>query len=680
MHRSRHTLLLLIALALGGGSPAARADEIPVITLTESGPNQEVPTHRSFYVAGDASVTLQNAQAIVVRKGSPSVFGGDGPDCHDVLAALRIEVASSSASADDEDDDSDDDAPAALARYPVGMHRAFELFPRAEPGQRDAAVLVSAPWQRTDEAARQYRVLVPHDAAFFSAGYSYCMFVVATQRAQELDDASLSELVDGVARKIVACGDRSSCDDEALADYETRVARELETSRTLTSTPAGAVKTLAGKLAQAARTELGAATGIVEALDRMEDRWHDKTTVMTPSPHVVWAELATDPLAQAVTAMLARLAALLPQVRVGAKSGTTVALFTTDGKVSVRAVQVLDDGRSIRVASSKAPASDQTRVLTTTTDELVVSPGLTLRDLIELGASRVRVEREWITLGALGDRVSALGLETWSADDTAYLVAATAQVKRLSDYVERVTRGVTCSPHAFAATEAEQDADAIQRHLGEWLACQHADPRSLASLAEQLGDLVHEDGGWKAVKDKLVARSKRIVTVTATAPLAMRVELASRTWVFSYVTPMIGYAGVLRPGESFGLFYVGAQLHLDPNPADDVLWRDGITTTDLRRAVALEIGVAPARSAFGPDQRFDGPGGLPPVFFGLAVHVVPYTSFTFGGSILDRKHSTLPEEQPHTIFAPYVGFTLQLNVPDLIRQAAHPSTHTTATR
>ena len=54
--------------------------------------------------------------------------------------------------------------------------------------------------------------------------------------------------------------------------------------------------------------------------------------------------------------MLARSAALLPQVR-----GKGVALFTTDGRMEVRALQLLDDGRSIRVAPSPAPA--EARVL-----------------------------------------------------------------------------------------------------------------------------------------------------------------------------------------------------------------------------------------------------------------------------------------------------------------------------
>jgi hypothetical protein len=160
----------------------------------------------------------------------------------------------------------------------------------------------------------------------------------------------------------------------------------------------------------------------------------------------------------------------------------------------------------------------------------------------------------------------------------------------------------------------------------------------------------------------------------------MRVSFTSRTWVFSYVTPIVGYAGVLRPDETFGLFYLGAQIHLDPNPVDDVQWRRGVTAKDLRRSLALELGIAPYRGSVGTDMRYSGPGALPPLFLGAAVHLLPYTSLTVGAAFVDRRHSTLVEEQPHTVVTPYVGLTIQLNVPDLIRQASGPASDTEAAR
>jgi hypothetical protein len=631
---------------------AARADEIPIVTLTDVGPNQDLPVHRSFYIQGDAPGSLQNAQAIVVRKGTPGLFGDDGGDCRDVIADLKIETVVESAG-DSEDDDTDDDDAAHVVRYPAGVHQAFEIFPHAE-SERDTEVLVTAGWHREGDSARQYKVFVPHNSEFFSPGYGFCVAIVTTERAQRVDDSTLSDAVDTIARKIAACGDRTSCDDEALADHEARLARELEHIPD--------AKKLASRMKDAAKQELASQSGLVEALDHLRERWHDKTAVLTPAAASVWAATATDPFAQAVATMLARSSALLPQVR-----GKSVALYTTDGKMEVRALQLLDDGRSIRVAASTAPAGDTARVLTATTDTLAVTDQIMLYDLIQLGQGRVRVEKDWTTLSALGDRVAALGSESWGSEDEAYLAAATAQLRRLANFVDIVTTGVSCNTKGFAASEAEQTSDAVRRHLGEWLVCQHVDSGALEALTEQLDELAGASAGWQAAKNRVLAHDRQLVTLTTTSVLDTRAERESRTWLFSYVTPMVGWAGILRPDESFGLFYLGVQVHLAPNPVDDPQWSHG--ARDLPRALALELGVAPYSGSFGPEHRYGGIGALPPIFIGLAFHAIPYTSLTFGGSLLERRNSTIPEERTHTTFAPYLGVSVQLNLPDLIYQA-----------
>lgn len=663
-------LALAVALVLAG---PARADSIPIVSLTDVGPDQEVPTDRAFYVAGEAAPTLQLAQAIVVRKGSPSLFGDDGPSCGVVLAGLHLNTASSTV----DDDSEDDTAPApssSRARFEAGVHAAFELFPHASHDVRDLDVLVTAAWHRSDDDARRYQVLVPHDPRVFSAGYAYCLFVVTTDRAQVLDDDAIGDAVDAVARKIVACGDKSSCQDEALDDFETRMVHALRVTRSLGDNDA---KAIAGKLKDAARAELGAATGLIEARDHLDDRWHRQTDVMTPVASAIWLDTDRDPFAHAVASLLARSAALLPQVKPG-RGGSAIALYTPDGKLQVRALQILDDGRSIRVASSKAPAGDQAHVLTATTDLLAAADAITIFDLLQLGASKVRIDKDWLTLNALGDRVAAVGLDGWSGDDAAFLAAATVRVRRLADFVDSVTTNVACRGAGLASNDVD-GVVAERRHLGEWLACQHVDASKLEELAALLDEVGREEQAWKASQQKLAARAKRIATVATTAPVATRVGFASRTWAFSYVTPVVGYAGIVRPEESFGLFYVGAQIHLDPNPVDDIAWRDGVTIKDLRRAVALEVAVAPY-SSFGPDRRYAGIGGVPPIFVGLAAHVVPYTSLTIGGTIVDRRRSSLAQEDPHAVFAPYIGLTLQLNVPDLLRNAAHPASDTMAGR
>ena len=647
----------LVVCILFGLARSVAAGELPIITLGDNGPDQEVPTDRSFYVRGDVAAGTLHAQAIVVRRGSPSLFGDSGPSCGELIANLDLE-SSASAGGDDEDDE-DDLEMIPTPRYDAGVHRGFEIFPYATGSSRRAEVLVTAAWQRRSGDERQFNVLVPHDRNFFSAGYGYCLAVVTTEHEQTLDDVTLTTLIDGVASKIVACGDKTSCDEDALADYGTNVARALAAAGTMRRTP-GKLSELSSLLTDAARSELGSATGIVEVIGHMSDRFFDKTSAMPPVTTGVWLDVATDPFAHAVAELLSHAGVLLPQIR-----GTTTALYTADGKVSVRMLQLLEDGRSIRVAASMAPAGNQASVLNTTTDQLEIADDITLYDLIQLGERRLRVDQEWITLRSLGEGLAQIGRDQWTTQDTAFLANALAQLQRLSDFIDLSTSGVTCGP---AAT------------LDNWLACHKPDTAAIETMREQLAALVAADLEWRATREKLVARSRRIVTLTSTMPMPLRLSFESSTWVFSYVTPIVGYAGVLRPDETFGLFYVGAQIHLDPNPINEVPWRNGVTTKDLRRAIALELGVAPYRTSFGPDMRYDGPGELPALFVGAAVHVLPYTSLTLGAAIVERRNSTLREEQAHTVVSPYIGITIQLNVPDLIRQAMGPSTDTTASR
>src|SRR5690606_33898706 len=112
------------------------------------------------------------------------------------------------------------------------------------------------------------------------------------------DDTTLGELVDEIASKIVACGDKASCDEEALADYELKVARALAGSSAVKRAP-GRLGVLAAMMSEAARAELGQATGLVEVLGRMGDHFYDKTNVMTPIVDLAWSDTTTDPFARA---------------------------------------------------------------------------------------------------------------------------------------------------------------------------------------------------------------------------------------------------------------------------------------------------------------------------------------------------------------------------------------------
>ncbi|HUS28934.1 MAG TPA: hypothetical protein VMZ53_10495, partial [Kofleriaceae bacterium] len=198
----------------------AHADDIPIVTLTSSGPDAEIPTNRAFYIAGDASDTSEFVQVVVVRRGNPSMFGDDGASCHDVLADLQIDAVTSTAADDDGGSGEGGELtvdPMLQPRYDAGVHRAYEIFPHASGSARRSAVLVTTAWQRSSAGPTQFRVLVPHERDFFAPGYGYCLMAVTTAHAQVIGDDAIEDLVDELASKIVACGDSTKCDDDALA-------------------------------------------------------------------------------------------------------------------------------------------------------------------------------------------------------------------------------------------------------------------------------------------------------------------------------------------------------------------------------------------------------------------------------------------------------------------------------
>src|SRR3954447_25455616 len=103
------------------------ADEISTIKLTDAGPDQNIPTDHSFYVAGDAGKNTIAVRAVIARKGSSAIFGSDGPTCSKLGDQLHIDRA-------------------ATGPLDAGVHDARDLFPAAGPDASDGKVLVSAQW------------------------------------------------------------------------------------------------------------------------------------------------------------------------------------------------------------------------------------------------------------------------------------------------------------------------------------------------------------------------------------------------------------------------------------------------------------------------------------------------------------------------------------------------------
>jgi hypothetical protein len=642
----QHTRSYALAIALAVSS-TARADDIPTVKVGSNGPEQNVPTDKAFYLSGDAGKEATNAVAVVVRKGSNSMFGGDGPRCSELADLVHLKQ---------------------LADKPPdpGVHKVSEQFRAAAAGYRDNPLLVSSTWKASDGDST-YKVLVPNDKQFFSAGYAFCLYVLVTKKHQEIDDRSIAKLIADAVGKLLACGDApGACRNRVLAELRQNLDKRLKDAE-LVAKPEDRAKAIEQIIAKVNKS-LTSANAVLA--DRSDLLTLLATPPVLPEPTRHWLD-TNGGLGKVVVTLLGNQGTLFPQ-RVTTKQGSKVVRVVKDGTIEVGAVSVLDDDLKLRVAASATAAATQVRVLEeVTTRNLAVTSDVSLYDLLSIDHGQVRSDPE-IHFDALKARVDAISLaKPWTADDKTVFGAAAERLGRIADVMQ-------ASWDATTAPADDASRAAIGFHFGEWLHAVGYNPQNLVRISADLKQLVLQKTEWDTVAPSLSFETKTVISVDGPQPIPLSIGFTEETWVFSYVTPTIGYAQIYGGDDGwFSHLYLGAQIHFWPNPADEPLWRHGITEQDLKRSFALELGFAPSVSQFGPDNRYRGVFGLPPPTVAAAFHLVPYTSLSFGWALLDRRQTVLTAEDPRFAARFFIGLNVQFNIPDLIRAASTKNAPTT---
>lgn len=660
----------------------AIADEIPTIKLTDAGPDQNIPTDHSFYVAGDAGKNTIAVQAVIARKGSSAIFGDDGPACSKLAELLHIDRT-------------------ATQPLDAGVHDVHDLFPAAAADVRDGQVLVSARWTSSGGGdASTFKVLVPTDETFFRPGFSFCLYVL--KQTQKVDDSTIVAAIDQVvaafdrcaakdevskaANEIAAMPAIAACKDAAQQQFETQIDALLDSALLVVAADAKARPScLSGKpraknpgdrdkaycaLADAVTVALGFAETLYLKRTAL-----DSALAVTTGRELQrsWLGASKDgaDLGQAVVTMLTSQGSLFPsrnqettrastrRAAVAAHSAT-LEHITRDGQIAVEYVSILDDDLHIRVASSDAPSAAQTRILDgVTTDDLIVTGGVTLRDLLLLRRGVIRTGSGGeTTLSELRTAIRKVALRpSWTASDRAYFDAVRDRVGRMFDVVNGPT----------PATFEEETPTAVRIHVKNWLVHDAVLPISIKAVADNLKTLIAQKEGFDAAAETLGFVASTQTQLGGPQPIPFHVGFDQKTWLFSYVTPTIGYAQIDSHDGWFSTLYFAAQIHVFPNPVDDPMWRYGVTIRDLKRSFALELGLASNLSSFGPDDRYRGVFGLPAPFVAIALHPLPYTSISFGEALLERRTTVLAMESPHWAPSFFIGLNVQLNVPDLIR-------------
>lgn len=701
---ARLSALAFVTLALPA---SALADEaIPTVTLTEAGPDRSVPASGNFYVAGEVGKDVEMVRAIVVRTSSPWLLApASQRNCRDVEASLgrlreRFDITS----------------------FQSGTTSASDIWSTDE--SYDA--LVTAAWTRPKDAAANapFRVLVDHDPAFFRTGASFCLFVFKRERKTKVDSRALPTALLERVKTYAECAKKKEPEERHECTEAAELRREKEFEGLVSKAPSDKRGQLEAAIqdADSHAVNFARASGVLRRL--LEDWTAGNVTrdvqipavleVTGPKPH---------PLGLATRALLARRGAILVSV---VKTGGTpkLAFFGPGGKPEVGALSIQSDDL-LRIGDEQFRPSSQ-KVLEVKAAELILAGAataneVTLRDLLEVLRGRVRYESRYVGIDEISKRLATVEnhLAKPSEAEVKAMGEVAGRMKELSAFIDRATaRKRSSASRPDDATVASIEYDIGKFLVEKWpLADGSGQEAPLVACAETTGQTWFPTSRERYCRDPAKqevetwpgftknaapfytfatqwenltdARSSLLsgdinletvkVDLTQLGPtLKPRVEFTQRTWVFSYLTPVTGAAIAVSPADSFAVPYIGAQLHLVPNPVDKPMWTNG--ARDFARLLALEAGMVTGTGPFGADDRYGGPSGFPPVVFGLASHPLPYTSLTLGGMILERRLSTLKEETPTPYLSLFVGLNVQANIPDLVSQLTTTTAATSAAK
>lgn len=673
-------MALLFAIAAPSYSYAA--DGIPVVTITKTGPDRPLPLGSAFQITGEVDKDVKRVRPVLVRSWSPWLFDSRPRGCDKVEENL---------------------GPPKPMDWGSGTVSASNVWGSAKAG--DYKALIPAAWSRTDEKDKAtFKVLIPNDTEFFQTGASYCLFVYQEKVSVDLDKKSVKRVIDTWANKISNCRDEK-CTAEAQQEYnkglEEAFKKQKDSAKKAGIDAANELVTVGKDLRSALST-----------VDALFDEWtpiganEPKAFAKPPVVDAVLPSAGAEAnrLGRALMIQLSLQGSLHPQID-GANRERVY--FTRDGKVKVDAVGILaNHGLRVFERPKKNAYADLDSV---TTGDLFLRGGdVSTRDVLEFLAGRVRLGKDYLFAKQIRDKLRPTLRSTGkiSGDGEKTIDELVQKLRALDDAILRSLAASAAElpkkedkkGQVAPALPMQGTLGAVEADLGAWMRG-YLIPCDDAQLEKWINDkakkcfnkAAHSKEGWpnfpsgdspigflakalESVKDERnnwVAREEEIwikVEKTEVEPIAetfgATIPFSQENWVFSYLTPVAGVALLMAPEDKFTLPYIGVQLHFVPNPIDEPQWTGGLR--DFARAFAIEVAMATGNGPWGQDNRFQGWKKLPPIFAGLAFHPFPYTSVSAGFALMERRSSTVTQEQYKVFLSGYVGFNVQLNIPDLV--------------
>jgi hypothetical protein len=674
----------LITLVWGPLLASAEPAVIPEVTLDINGPNKEVPTDNPFYLKGTTGPDVTAVYATFVRVGFPPWGLGTAMSCSDAEKALSADLLAPSPDGKGFALDSARGVVAidalwgappdgqALTDYKhlLRWHNAYVAQPwklpppaAAKPG--DAA----KPPAEAQTQEQSFSILVS-DRTFFRPAATYCLFLYERQALKHSERVTIRRATADAAKAAAAC---ARDDDKCLGKAASGLLDLLE-------------RKLKGKIAEqqkildVVRTRLFAnsykmatfRSGVQNTLSPTSAP-HYYTEPWQPSKDFLPVD--THPLARLILEALAPKSVL--------RQGSPVGYFTRDGKTPIRYLRIYPDLSQIDVASSNTPAAGEVVAIPLNAGEITIHDTVTLEELIRFAGGKVRAPQAFTRLRdellpkVLKPSIDAIEAAQAKGDElpAETLGELKSQLDRLHDAVKS-----TCSLRKQYSSVDQAVGRPLGTTLealaGQWLAMpealgpaddQSCSPAQLKALLNDVANMKAAMDAWRGAQSRIEASWEEIRIQSPIHAVRVGMRLTRESFTTQYISPFVGHAVAIKPGDDLGMNYFGIHVTLYPNSVDEPMWTNG--RGDIRRLPSLEIGMS-LESPLGASGRFKGPGKFNPLFFGLALQPLPYLTTSVGACLMERRTSTITQEVTQFYGSFYVGFSAELNFLDGVRKLA----------
>jgi hypothetical protein len=698
-------VLSAIGLAIPRG---ASADTITTVTLDPSGPNQNLPLGSTFYLQGDVDSTMQAVAPVFVRYSFNVWDINPGFTCTDVATALGTPKDSVFTTG-------------VTATKVSDLWSASSIPPGADPAQRarlgrvfanvsGAPVLVPGVWRHAPSAApadagsgtATFKVLVGPD--FFLPGARYCMLVFESKPNSESEAPQVSAIVADAGARIDGClaGTSGPAAGTACVTQAAMAARQAIT----TVVPKANASWINDELIPAA-SDVAQSAPDLQAISRAISNWIPPTMAIpgdVAGDGKVVADTETPPPggpfeAQDYFATLTARLLIGKNLLYTGGEGAGTKFLTADGKIEVHALGILTDFSGVRVTKNTASLTpaDRTSIPVALSGLMVPDTSVSLVDLIMLAKHQIAIGGKYVDLKDLPDTISsALSSNSGAATLTSIVTALTvwddvlAVAARaaagdplhlaLRDWLRTAVpncNDVSLAPllQGVSALACPPGSSPGLPTFGFMTAPPHppgAAIRPFRALAEKITDAIGHSARLSAAMAQAVNKTLRLDEYGT--GLGLQVQMSQKTFLTTYITPIVGFTYYASTRQGFWEPYVGIQVYAFPNPVDEPMWSNG--SADLRRLFSLELGAGTEASGFGPGGRYATLNGVPPIFVGLAAQAIPYVTGSIGWSLLGTRSNELQQASTTIIDSLYFGLSVQANVPDIIRGLSTSGTST----